>query len=455
MLKISFPRFIASANILIFLTIAIAFRQTLYADSHKFNPACQGSLRLEEVILCVLEHSPEYRIAKLDLEASYGKKKSASYIVPSNPTVSGYMGRRTGPNNNILGGDGRQSTINGEILFSQEIYIGGQRQAKINIADSEVRSKVKRLQAIERVSIADTIQATITHQSSWEELQLSDELYNLSKEISRIAKVRFQNGLGSEMDAELAESESLKMLSIKESARRRYQASKADLVVMMGIPSTESFSVSGELRIFPIQFIDLDNYVNLAQKRRPDLEALKLETEVAKNSIKLLQRERIPNLTVSGFVQNDGFNERVVGAKISIPIPIFRNNEAEIQEAEARSKISESRQEVGSHTVRFEAIQAWNNYNSWKRTWESYPRDIISKTNGNLKIIQDAIQMGKIGVRDAIITQKSLVDLKTTYFQTKANYAISCAEYLRASGENFSTYLDQDISIDSLKEGTK
>lgn len=455
MSKNIFSNFINKAKVFIFLSISIAFFQSLHSDSHRINPACEGSLRLEEIILCVLEHSPEYRIAKLELESSKGRKKSASYIVPTNPTVSGDMGRRTGTSDSLFAGGERQSTINGEILFSQEIYIGGQRQAKIKVADSEVQSKVKRIQAIERVTIAETIQSTINYQTTFEELQLSNELYDISKDISRIARVRFQNGLGSEMDAELAESESLKMLSIKEAAYRNYQSTKANLVVLMGIPYSVNFEVSGELKIFPIQFMDIEPYINLAEKRRPDLEALKLETEVAKSSVKLLERERIPNLTISGFAQKDGFNERVIGARISIPIPIFRDNEGEIEEAKAKAKISESHQEVGSQTVRLEAIQAWNNYNSWKRSWESYPKDIIRKTNENLKIIKDAVQMGKIGVRDAIITQKSLVELKTTYFQTKANYAISCAEYLRASGENFSTYLDQDTTIDSLKDDSK
>lgn len=415
----------------------------IQSDEHPPTDRCRGKLSTEQVIVCVLHHSPEYKLAKHEWEASLGRRKSASYAFPTNPTVSGSTANRRGSEGGFpgLGSAGNQSAINGEILFSQEIFVGGQRTARQQFADSDTKTQWKRIQAIERFTIAETIQATIQFQTAQEEYLLSRELFELSQEIAKAAKIRFQNGIGSEMDADVAESELLQVLTLSDTAKMRWNTAKTNLTVMMGVPFSVELDLGIETKIFPIADEPMEAFLNRAEARRPDLEALEMEVQMARNRERVLERDRIPNLTISGFVQNDGFNERIVGGRVTMPIPLWRDNSGEIQEAQARTKMARAHREVGSHTVRSEATNAWNNYHSWKRLWEAYPPDLLPKTNENLRIIRDAIRSGKISIRDALVTQKSLVVLKSTYFQTKANYALSAAEYLRAGGINFSEYL--------------
>lgn len=425
----------------IFVSILFHFSTILRSDGHRqVQDRCLGELDLETIILCTLDHSPEYRMAKNEWEASLGRKKTAGYLFPNNPIFSTMASnRRAGAEGLIT--TGSQSVINGEILFSQEIYIGGQRQARMKLADEEMKTALKRIQAMERVTISSAIQATIQYQAAEEEYQLSKELHLLSREIARFAKARFEQGLGTEMDFELAESEAIQLSTVKENSRRNRDTAFAEIVVMMGIPFQDKNQINKKTKIFPIPEEPLESYIHRAEKSRPDLESLKMEIQIAKSRIRVLERDRIPNLTISGFALQDGFNEQVVGARVSIPLRIWRDNSGEIMEAEALAKKSQSISEVGEHTVRLEAIKAWHNYNSLKRAWESYPPNLLQKTNENLNIVKRAIRSGNISVRDAIITQKSLIELKGDYFRTKAGYALSTAEYLRVGGFNFSEYL--------------
>jgi cobalt-zinc-cadmium efflux system outer membrane protein len=406
---------------------------SIYSEKLHHNKKCIGNQPVKNIIECVLDHSPEYRIAKADLEASLGRRRIASYTFPSNPVFSASTAHRNSSSSSILSASPSNAT-NGEILLSQEVFIGGQREVKIELAQSDIKTKIKKIHAIERNTISQTVNAALVFQAAWEEYKLTQELNLLSKEIAKIATLRFKNGIGAEMDSEIAVSESIKMNSMEELTKRRWQDAKTDLVVMMGIDFAEELQIREENRIFNVPIEDMDRFVQLAESRRPDLEVLELEIQYAKNRIRLLQREKIPNLTFSGFVQNDGFNERVVGGRISIPLQIWRDNSGEIKEAQALSKISEERKEVGTHTVRFEAIKAWNSKDSWKRAWINFPPNIMERTNENLNILKDAISTGKISVKDALVTQRSLIELKANYFQTKAGYAISCNEYLRAGG---------------------
>src|SRR6185369_14506042 len=56
----------------------------------------------------------------------------------------------------------------------------------------------------------------------------------------------------------------------------------------------------------------------------------------------LFRRTRVPNVTVSAFVQNDAFNDRVFGVGLAIPIPIARTYGGEIAEAEAEAARAKS-----------------------------------------------------------------------------------------------------------------
>jgi outer membrane protein, heavy metal efflux system len=423
--------------ILLYLFINYSIR----AEDLHSNKNCVGNLKLKNIIQCVLDHSPEYRIAQGNLEASLGRRKIAGYAFPSNPNFSTTSAMRRGTRGeNFSINNSIPQAINGELMLSQEIYIGGQREIKLEMAQADIKTKVKSVQAIERSTIAQTVHSVLLYQAAWEEYKLTQELNSLSKEIAKIANLRFKNGIGAEMDSEIALSESIKMNSFEEQARRRWQDSKTDLVIMMGVRFQEELNVFEERKILQIPKEDLEKYIELAEKRRPDLEVLELEIKYSKSKIKLLQREKIPNLTISGYVQNDGFNEKVVGGKISIPLQIWRDNSGEIQEAKANSRISEENREIGGHTVRFEATKAWNGVDSWKRAWQNFPPNILERTNENLLILKNAIATGKISVKDALLSQKSLVDLKSNYFQTKANYAIACNEYLRAGGMDLNEF---------------
>ncbi|MCC5814407.1 MAG: TolC family protein [Leptospira sp.] len=413
------------------------------SDHGSVDSVCLSDLDIETVILCTLKHSPEYKTAKYELEATLGRKRIAEYAFPSNPVVSA-MGANRRIEEGRFPPKGSESVINGEILFSQEFYVGGQRQARVNMANQEVSSKLKRIQAIERMTISEAIRGAILLQAAEEEWKFATELHRVSLSIAKSSRKRFENGLGNEMDADLAEAEAMRNFSYLESVSRKRKEAIANVTVMMGIPFRDALAIKSGIRIFPIQEMKLDSFIELAEKRRPDLEAIQYEMQFAKSIIRVLERDRIPNITVSGFVQNDGFNERVVGARVSLPLQLWRDNSGEILEAKANAKKSKSLSEVAEHAVKLEAINAWNEVESWKKVWNQYPPNTIQRTDANIAILNQAVASGNMSIRDAILSIRSMIELKSNYFQSKVGYALACAEYLRAGGESYSSYLRQE-----------
>ncbi|WCL50038.1 TolC family protein [Leptospira sp. GIMC2001] len=434
----------SSKFLILFYLFLFAFHGNVRADEKFEVVGCDGKISIFRIVQCVLNHSPEYKIGKYEIESSAGRKEIASYLFPTNPNFSFSSGMRNGSSGNSFGNSSQQSALNSEVLISQEIFVGGQRQIRINIADTELRSRIKRLLVLEKFIIGDAVSLSLAYLSSQEEYDVTDELYKLSLEIYNISKTRFKNGLGTEMDMEIAESEKLKMMSLWNSAKRKTDDLKADLTVMMGTKFTKSLDIIKTKAIYQIPLNDLESYTARSEAQRYDLEVLELERELSEKRIRLLEREKIPNLTISGYAQNDGFNEQVIGGRVSIPLRIWRDNRGEIKEAIAESKKRQADQEIGYHTVRSESIKAWNNYKSWKEVWTNYPEDILIRTNENLNILKNAVLSGQISVREALVTQRSLIELKSSYFQSKSGYAQACIEYLRASGEDMLPLLSQE-----------
>jgi len=410
-------------------------------DEHSKVPNyCQLNLNLERIILCTLNHSPEYKMAKFEWEAALGRRKVEEYRFPSNPVISVMASNRSGDANAFLS-SGNQSVTNGEILFSQEIYIGGQRQSRIVMIESELKSLLKKIQAIERFTIDQAIRTTYLYQTSLEELSLYEEYLHLAKRISEYSKKRLDLGLGTRMDYELAHSEYLQAKDNYETILRTKNSHLTDLIVMMGLPYSISEGNFPKNLILPFQpTYSLEDFLEIAKRNRPDLEALEWDRKVAESKLQVLEKEKIPNPIISGFIQNDGFNERVLGVRMTIPIPIVRDKSGEIQEAKSLAMHQSSRKEVGEHTVRQEAINAWNGVQSWKRIFFEYDKDSIIQAEENLKILSKTIEAGTLSVRESILLQRSFLNHRVRFVQAKRGYALALAEYFKAGGLPYLDY---------------
>jgi len=153
-----------------------------------------------------------------------------------------------------------------------------------------------------------------------------------------------------------------------------------------------------------------------------------------KKKTEVLKLQRIPNLTISGFVQKDGFNENVIGARASFPLTIWKTNRGEILENQAQVQKSYSLLEIQTHTIKQEVIQALSNFQSLEEEIQTYKQQSLERTHDSILALQKAIKMGQMNLKDALIIQQSLVNFKLSYLDTKRDWLVSGVELLRASG---------------------
>lgn len=421
-----------------YLIIVALFTIGIYAidtDSHAGNSHCAGNTKLLTIVECVLDHSPEFKKTRIELIAIKGKKIAAGYLFPSNPTISVANAYRKQAQSDVsLFNPVAQSAINGELQASQEVYMGGQRGKRMEVAESEYAVQIKKIATMERDTTAEALSAAVFYRNSLEEYKITEFLYQNSLEMAKVVQARADKGLAAGIDADIASAEVSKTSRLLNSALRKREGAKGNLTVMMGVNFDLPLFIVDTIPDIQLNTKNTEELIFTALKQRTEVDSGLLEVRTAGKRIELLKREAIPNLTVSAYLQRDGFNENVVGARASLPLRVWRDNSGEIVESEARREQAITNLEVNQHTIKFQVIRAVANYNSLREENKNYPQELMRKVDENLLSLKKALSTGQINIRDALVAQNSLVGLKLSYIQTQSDYDLAKVELLRSIG---------------------
>lgn len=411
----------------------------VFAEEHMSSHLhCTGKVKLMNIVECVLDHSPEYRTARLQVGVMQGRKKTSAYLFPSNPVFSfAYAHRKQAGESSGISLGGTSSAVNGEIAVSQEIFISSQRRIRIGIAESDLSSSEKRAYVSERNTSADALSAAVRLSSADEEMEVSSELYSTAKNLYAVVQARAERGLLSAVEADLAKSELTRMTRVLQSSKRKREAARANLIVMMGAPSSAEVKIEDSLPEISLKNKGTEQLIESALNYRMEIEAAVSDVRSAERRMELLRTERIPNLNLGLYLQRDGFNENVAGARLSFPLAAVRNYSGEIEEAKHTAEQKRSSAEVARHTVRYEVMKAVSDFRSLKEEKDSYSEELLKNVESSLQSLRKAVSLGQMNLRDALITQQSLISLRLTYIQTRLEYQLAGIELLRSGGLPF------------------
>jgi outer membrane protein, heavy metal efflux system len=414
----------------------------LDSDSHEDNSHCAGNTKLLTIVECVLNHSPEFKKTRLELIAIKGKKIAAAYLFPSNPSIQVMNAYRKQANSerSIINLE-PEHAINGEFQLSQEIHIAGQRGKRMEVADTEYAAQIKKIATMERDTIAQALSAAVFYKNSLEEFKITEFLYQNSIDMARVVQGRADKGLAAAIDADIANAEVSKTSRLLNSSIRKRDGAKGNLTVMMGVNFDLSLFIGDTIPDIQLNTRNTQELISTALKQRTEVDAGVLDVKTAQRRVELLKRESIPNLTVSAYLQRDGFNENVMGARASIPLRVWRDNSGEVLESEARKEQAMTNLEVNQHTIKFEVIRAVTNYNSLREEIKNYPQELMKKVDEDLLSIKKALGTGQMNIRDALVAQNSLVSLKLSYIQSQSDYDLAKVELIRAIGFPFMQYV--------------
>ena len=348
-----------------------------------------------------------------------------------------------------LGGTltGNSSENNIFLGISQEFLTGGKREKRSRAAEKELFSFDNRISDSERLLRLEVKSVYYHLLLAHNLLGLAQRAEELNSSLLRIAGERLAAGDVAELDVNLARVEAARAEGKKIDAATETVSVQQRLLLLMGSPAGDTVNVSGSFDS-GVSVGELVELKKQALENRHDLKVLKLEIEKAEAEVLLARADRLPNLTVGagytrertltslGGLEEKGSNS-LFGLKVSFPLPLFDRNQAGQQEASARRNSSESRYLFALQSIEREVEAAHARLISAQKVVALYRTGILPQLEENLKLVQEAYQLGEVGILAVIEEQKKFIDVNDGYLTALYNRNMSLVKLEAAVGMEF------------------
>lgn len=419
------------------LVATIAFAAactTLAGRAHAEQPRECTVLTRTNVARCAVGSSLAAKAEQQTLDSFAGRRRAAGLFLPSNPVLSVTGGRDIEPT--VRAGEGEALW---SATLSQEIEIAGQRARRLDLVGAEQRAQGARVAVTRRAAAADALLLYFDAIAAREEAKLAERLARLATALTTVAKARAQAGVSADVEAQLAEATATRLIRAELAAENRVATTTAALATAIGLDPTQTPPrVEGDLTPIDVAGSADPSFAGAAVERRPEIQLSRANSDALDRRAALLERLRVPNPTISVFARNDWINERLLGVGISIPIPlpapVGRTYAGEIAETTALAARAETDTERLRRELRLEIATAQHTLAMRKRQVAVFDEQQVQKTEETLRNIADEIEARRLPVRDALLTQQSLIEYLFAHVEAKRQLCFASVELARASG---------------------
>ena len=365
-----------------------------------------GSLTLEEAYRLAEQTHPSVRTAESRLAAGQAQVGEANALLWNNPTVSAEGTRRMAPQPSF----GNRRFSEWSFGVSQAFETGGQpahRRAAAAAARDALALAVPDARRRLRAEVSEQFYRVLSLQRR---LALEAEAVRISEEASALAQKRLRAGEDSRLDANLARIEAERVRNQAAAAREELVEARGDLAALLAMPIAKLPEVRGELDAGPAVSVDL---IDIAG--RADLLAAQRFVDAARRRVELERAERWPDVTVGVTGGREGpydGRESFVGLGVSLPLPIFRRNDAAIAQALAELTQAESEYRAALAAARAEVAALLERRALLVERVRRLRTEVIPTLDENLELSRRARQVGEIGVTQLLVASRQVIDAR-------------------------------------------
>jgi cobalt-zinc-cadmium efflux system outer membrane protein len=217
------------------------------------------------------------------------------------------------------------------------------------------------------------------------------------------------------MEAELSVVRARAEMDLARSARR---ATQADLNALLNRPPGMTLSLAGEASDTPV-LPTIDRAVAEALSSNLDLRAIDREAAMEDRQLSLLKAERAPTPMFTAGVALNAPGEFDVGAHagVSLAIPLFSRNQAEIAGSMARSDTIRARRDAVRRQVEAGVFAALERVTAQKAQVEAFRETLVPTATTIQGLVEESYRLGRDSILTTLVAQRALRDVKTEYLE--------------------------------------
>ena len=408
----------------------LAFAALLLIASVPARSDAGAPLTLERALQLARANNPDLLAARQEAEIARGRLVKARYWNQFNPEIEGGAAQRQ------FDGGGTDAQRSGGVAL--EIEVAGQRGKRIEEAQRNLDRVNTEIADTERLILAQVKEAFYRTLYLDRRLKLFHDVENLNLRLRDASAERFRSGEVPKLEANLAVVRYSESRKDTLAAERDYRNALRELERLLGRDPIGTVEPAGDLSVHPVK-IPVETLLEIASRHRPDLQARDADIKRLDAQTGLTKRLIVPNLTLRGGYDEEtesrGSRDRIVGGRISIPLPVFDRRQAELTALAGQRAQATYNRSGTALTVQAEVRDAYRGYEAAAEAVRVFEADAVSRIAENFRFVETAYREGKIDLLQLVVVQNDLVSAQFSYLDSLRDYWLARSALERAAGQ--------------------
>lgn len=397
-------------------------------------------LTMAQAVATALAHNRDVIAARLDIETAQFDRIAAS-IYP-NPVLSYNLGNivlgEANPQYPPIPQPGAFGQTQHNLSISEVIDVWAKRTARMRAAEQGIAAK--------RLQVEDALREIVYQvRSGFLDVLRTQEARDLSRETNqrygetvRITRSRFAAGDISQNELRKIELESLRYQTAVIDAESEFDLARQKLAALLGLTGAEALPANVAYTQGRSAAEALPVLLERAAQQRPDLLAARQTRTAAAAALRSAQREALPDISLSvNYTHSEftasGDNPNSLGLGISLPVPLFDRNQANI----GRARVDERRADNSIERVWLQVQQdvsgAARRVSRSQQLLDAFEAGgMAERAEAALRVAERAYQAGAASLLELLEAQRTHLDTKAQYLRAQHEYRQSLVEVSHA-----------------------
>jgi len=387
----------------------------------------EEKITLQIAIDTAIINNPNLKVFAYEI-TSLEKLKIQAGLIP-NPEVNFEVEDVFG-SNELSGIKGSQYTLS----IGKQFELGGKRSKRVALAETEIVSSKDNYELLKLDIIASVKTTFLSLYKVQLQIEQQSKFVKLNEEINLTISERVKAGRTSPAE-ESKVKVTLTNSKIELARLQRYFSSiQTQLNSQMGISGKNLIPITNlfESVLAP----PTKQEIMGSTEDIPSIKLLQNEVNVRQAKLELEKSIAIPNLTINGGVRYlNELNTNSFVAGVSIPIPIFNNNQGNIKTSEERLHQMNAIKKAQKLDVIAQLNTAYNNLLSAYHNSLQLKNIIIQEADNAYQITKQGYLQGRFAFIDMLDAQRTLFETQTQYLFEISDYYDSLIEIEKITGK--------------------
>lgn len=398
------------------------------------HPRAQGTqpsaaLTLPEAQRLAESAHPTVRTREAQLAAAEGTRREAAPLLFNNPEVSAERVRRRADD-----GRSREWTVG----VAQAFETGGQQSRRREAAAAGLEALRLEIDDARRQARAEASLRFHAVLAAQRRVALEQRSFDLLDETARGVAKRRAAGEDTRLDANVAAIEAERARNAVASAREQLLDARGELAATLQWTPSSLPEITGELALPGNEAprYTLEQLLDAA-RGLPRQRALSARVDAARARIDLERASRAPDVTVGLNVGREGpgsSRERVTGLSVSVPLPVFKRNDAAIGQAVSEASQAEIERTVAERDAQAQIRRLWSRLEIQRERVLRLERNVAAAATDNQQLAAKSRQAGQIGLLDQLLVNRQALDAERELGDALAEYHATRVELEHAAG---------------------